>query len=130
LFLISVISHQLMHRSARLSSISLEIGIMRVLSKHLFFIQAKKPPTNQLFEFPRFLHHTFFDHSSSFNCRNLCLGALRQQQQFFSIFFGFDDLKLNYSKCVFLKNLKKLPTDNKYIMYVCCNVNVCLTKLF
>jgi hypothetical protein len=38
----------------------------------------KKLQRYQLFDFPRFLHHTFFDNSTSYCCRNLCLGALER----------------------------------------------------
>jgi hypothetical protein len=33
---------------------------------------------------------------------------------------GFDDLKWNHSKCIFLKNLKKLPMNNKCLFHVVC----------
>jgi hypothetical protein len=69
----------------RPSSISLKIGIVRVFSKkqtYIFYV-GQKPPTKKLqgyhvFDFPQFLHHTFFDNSTSFYCRNLCLGALER----------------------------------------------------
>jgi hypothetical protein len=52
------------------------------------------------------------------NCKN----KKNQQQQFFSKKkFGFDDLKWNYSKCNFFKNLKKLPMNNNYMMYLWSN---------
>jgi hypothetical protein len=37
---------------------------------------------------------------------------------FFKKKIGFDDSKWNYSKCNFFKNLKKLPLNNNYMMYV------------
>jgi hypothetical protein len=88
----------------RPSSISLKIGIVRDLSKKQRSIfnsgqkaSKKKLQGCQIFYFPRFLNHIFFDNSTSFYCKNLCLGALeslfitqnsknkkKQQQQFFS----------------------------------------------
>jgi hypothetical protein len=68
-----------LHRSVRPSSISLEIGIERVFSKKqtsIFYlgksISQKKPQGYQLFDFPQFLHHAFFDNLMSFYCRSLC----------------------------------------------------------
>jgi hypothetical protein len=87
----------------RPSSISLKIGIVRDFSKKkevrlLFRPKSFQKKTTGLptFDFPRVLHHTFFDNSTSFYCKNLCLGALerlfieqnskniKNQQQFFS----------------------------------------------
>jgi hypothetical protein len=45
-----------------------------------------------------------------------------QQQQFFFFNFGCDDLKWNCSKCIFFLNLKKLPMNNNYMMYVCSKI--------
>jgi hypothetical protein len=69
--------------SARPSSISLKIGIVRVFSKkHITIFKLsqkashKKLQGYQLFDFARFLHHNFFDNSTSFYCRNWCVGVL------------------------------------------------------
>jgi hypothetical protein len=47
-----------------------------------FFILVKKSPTKvhgyQLFGFSRFLYHTLFDYSASFNRKRKCLGALER----------------------------------------------------
>jgi hypothetical protein len=92
-------------------------------------LPQKKLQGYQLFDFLRFLHHTFFDTSTSFYCRNLCLGALERyfiekksknkktNNNLKKI--GFDDLKWNYSKCIFFKNLKKIPMNINYMMNVC-----------
>jgi hypothetical protein len=104
---------------------------MAAKNRHPFFIKAKKPPTKklqgcQLFEFPRFLHHTFFDNSTSFYCRNFCLGALerysfkqnsKNNNNNLKKKVGFDHLKWNYSKCNFFKNLNKLPMNDKYMTH-------------
>jgi hypothetical protein len=95
----------------RPSSISLKIGIVRVFRKKRgpSFISAKKPPTKklqgyQLLDFPRFLHHTFFNNSISFYCRNLCMCALeryfieknkKKTTTTFEKKIAFDDLKWN-----------------------------------
>jgi hypothetical protein len=55
----------------------------------------------------------------------------KNQQQFFSKkFFGFDDLKWNYSKYNFFKNLKKIPLNNNYMMYVWSNSFVVPAETF
>jgi hypothetical protein len=56
-------------------------------NRHLFFIKAKKPHTKrlqgyQLLDFRRFLHHTFFDNSTSYYRRNWCLGAFALERYF------------------------------------------------
>jgi hypothetical protein len=50
----------------------------------------------------------------------------KNQQQQLTKMFGFDDLKWNYSKCIFLKNSKRLPMNNNYLMYVCSKPESCL----
>jgi hypothetical protein len=69
----------------RPSSIFLKLTQREFFSKknNTFFSLAKKSPTKklqgyQLFGVSRFLQHTLFDYSKSFNRKNKCLGALER----------------------------------------------------
>jgi hypothetical protein len=134
---ISAITRQLLQFSARPSSIPLKIGIMRVFSKKqitIFLISQKASHKKTLglptVRYPRFLHHTFFDNSTSFYCKNLCFGALERlfidkikkkktnKNNFFRHFFWFRWLEVELLKMQFFKNLKKWQLNTNYMMYV------------
>jgi hypothetical protein len=110
---ISIISGETLHRQTQPSSISLQIGIRRVFSKKQtsIFYPGQKASHKKTTGLPtfRFLHHTFFDNSTSFCCKNLCLGALERY---------FIEQKSKNTKCNFFKNLKILQLNNNYMMYV------------
>jgi hypothetical protein len=87
--------------------------------------------------FSRFLHHTFFDNSTSFYCKNLCLGALERlnielnsknkktnNNNFFQKKFWFRWLEVELLKMQFFQKSKEITIEQQ-LYDVCLVEAVC-----